>query len=229
MNAAVLEAFFPATVTVTETTPVPAGDVAVILVVLVTVYVVAGVVPNLTPVTPVTPEKPVPVITTVVPPEVGPLDGVIVLIVGAGVTDVAVVHVDGRVIVSSLSVTAAWWAKTRPATVTFDVRVIDVRARMLPTKVLVEPKVAELPTFQNTLHAWASPISMTVLSDEVIRLEPAWKTNTELGSPFPLRVRVPVRCSVDVALYTPGTRLFPPMLVVEKLVGVVLERPAASV
>jgi hypothetical protein len=186
-------------------------------------------VPNLTPVTPLTPEKPVPVMTTVVPPEVGPLDGVIVLIVGAGVTDVAVMHVDGRVIVSSMRVTAPFRAKTLPVTVTFDVKVIDVKARMLPTKVLVEPKVAELPTFQKTLQAWAPPISTTVLVEAVIRLEPAWKTNTELGSPLPLRVRVPVRCSVELALYTPGTRLFPPRLAVEKSAGVVFERPAAFV
>jgi hypothetical protein len=72
-------------------------------------------------------------------------------------------------------------------------------------------------------------VSLTTLLDAVTSVEPAWKTNTALGSPLPLRVSVPVNLNVDVALYTPGTRLFPPRLLLEKLVGVVGVRPAASV
>jgi hypothetical protein len=81
-----------------------------------------------------------------------------VVVVGAVVDvvvvgDVAVTQVAGRVIVSSMRVTAPFLASTRPVTVTFVVTVTEVNAKMLPTKVLVEPRVAELPTFQNTLHA----------------------------------------------------------------------------
>jgi hypothetical protein len=116
------------------------------------------------------------------------------------VVDVAIRHVAGRVIVSSMSVTAAFRARTRPVTVTLDVTVIEVNAMTVPTNVLVEPRVAELPTFQNTLHAWAPPISLTTLSEAVTSVEPAWKTNTALGSPLAFKVSVPVSCSVDVAL-----------------------------
>ena len=60
-------------VTVTLTTPEPAGDVAVIWLAELTVYAVAAVSPNVTVVISV---NPVPVIVTAVPPAVGPLAGV---------------------------------------------------------------------------------------------------------------------------------------------------------
>ena len=56
-------------VTRISTVPVPAGELAVICVLLFTVKPVADVAPN---VTAVVPAKPVPVITTVVPPVAGP-------------------------------------------------------------------------------------------------------------------------------------------------------------
>src|SRR5665213_4370616 len=56
-------------VTLTVTAPVPAGDVAVICVAELTVKIVAFVLPNCTAVAPV---KPVPVMTTLVPPVAGP-------------------------------------------------------------------------------------------------------------------------------------------------------------
>ena len=68
-------------VTLTVTAPVPAGDVAVIWVAEFTVKLVAAVAPNLTAVAPV---KPVPVMTTLVPPVVGPDVGASPVTVGAG-------------------------------------------------------------------------------------------------------------------------------------------------
>ena len=59
-------------VTVTLTTPVPAGLSAVIVVSLTTVTFVAGIVPKSTAEAPV---KPVPVIVTNVPPVAGPIVG----------------------------------------------------------------------------------------------------------------------------------------------------------
>lgn len=59
----------------------PAGVVAVMLVALTTVKDVAAAPPIVTPVAPV---KLVPVIVTLVPPPVGPLDGLIDVTVGAG-------------------------------------------------------------------------------------------------------------------------------------------------
>jgi hypothetical protein len=66
-------------VTVTSTVPTPAGEVAVIWVVLSTVKEPAALLPNLTA---VTPEKLVPVMVTLVPPDVGPVFGLTLVTVG---------------------------------------------------------------------------------------------------------------------------------------------------
>ena len=73
----------PGVVTVTFTTPVPAGLSAVIEVSLTTVTFVAAVVPKSTAVAPV---KPVPVIVTRVPPAAGPVVGLKPVTVGAATT-----------------------------------------------------------------------------------------------------------------------------------------------
>ena len=70
----------PTVVTLTVTEPVPAGDVAVICVAELTVKLVAAVAPNFTAVAPV---KLVPVITTLVPPTIGPDVGARPVTVGA--------------------------------------------------------------------------------------------------------------------------------------------------
>jgi hypothetical protein len=59
----------------------------------------------------------------------------------------------------------------------------DVNAMMVPTKVVVVPRVAELPTCQNTLQGCAPSMRLTVLFDAVVSVDPAWKMKTELGSP----------------------------------------------
>jgi hypothetical protein len=69
----------PGVVTVTPTTPVPAGAVAVMLVSLATEMFVAGVAPKFTADAPV---RPVPVIVTVFPPAVGPDEGATPVTVG---------------------------------------------------------------------------------------------------------------------------------------------------
>ena len=69
---------------------------------------------------------------------------------------------------------------------------MEVSARMLPVKAVDVPIVAELPTFQKTLQDWAPPVSSTRLPEPVVRLDPAWKTNTASGSPPALRVRSPL-------------------------------------
>lgn len=71
----------PAVVTRISTVPVPAGAVAVIEVALFTVKLLAAVAPK---VTAVVPNKPVPVMFTVVPPEVRPAVGERAVTVGSG-------------------------------------------------------------------------------------------------------------------------------------------------
>ena len=69
----------PSVVTVTSTVPTPAGEGAVIWVALSTVKEPAALLPNLTA---VTSEKLVPVMVTLVPPDVGPVLGLTLVTVG---------------------------------------------------------------------------------------------------------------------------------------------------
>ena len=69
----------PLVVTVTLTVPIPAGEVAVIWVALLMVKEPAALLPNLTA---VAPEKLVPVMVTLVPPDVGPVFGMTLITVG---------------------------------------------------------------------------------------------------------------------------------------------------
>jgi len=157
---------------------------------------------------------------TGVPPDVPVVIGVVVVVaaavvavvtavvdvVVAGATVVGVVVTTGggakrqvgTVIVLSSIVTAPLIARARPFTVAPVFSVIDVVARIDPAKSLVVPKVAELPTCQNTLHACAPFSSTTELADAVVNVDPASKMNTESGSPAPLSVTVPVRPMEEV-------------------------------
>lgn len=61
------------------------------------------------------------------------------------------------------SVTEPLRARARPCTVASMLREMDVVAKMLPTNWEYDPRVAELPTCQNTLHACALLTSLTLL------------------------------------------------------------------
>ena len=100
------------------------------------------------------------------------------------------------VMVSLIKVTSPFRASARPFIVTPLSIVMDVRARMVPTKVEPDPSVAELVTCQKTLHELAPLMSFTELDDAVTRSDVAWKTQTEFGSFWPSSVSVPVRSSV---------------------------------
>ncbi|KOV34936.1 hypothetical protein ADK60_10835 [Streptomyces sp. XY431] len=80
------------------------------------------------------------------------------------------------------------------------VTVIDVRARMLPTKVELVPSVAELPICQKTLQGAAPLIRFTWLAEAVVRVDPTWNTQTAFGSPPASRVSVPVSPMEEEAL-----------------------------
>ena len=69
------------------------------------------------------------------------------------------------------------------------------RARTLPWKAVVLPKVAELPTFQKTLQGEAPLVRMTELADAVVSVVPMTKTNWALGSPWASSVSCPVSCA----------------------------------
>ncbi len=156
---------------------------------------------------------------------VGGVVVVVVVVVGGFVVVVGVVVQLGRVMVLVSRLTWPVRASTRPFTVVPVCTDAEVCARMLPTKVVFVPRVAELPTSKKTLHGEAPLTSMTVLFDAVIRVDPAWKMNTESGLFFASRVTVPVRPSPLAVVYTPATKVFPPRSVPAEAVD---GRPAAS-
>jgi hypothetical protein len=106
-------------------------------------------------------------------------------------------------------VTAPLRARRRPSTVVPVWAVMDVSAMVVPTKVVFVPNVAELPTCQKTLHAWAPLIRATVLFEAVMSVLADWKTKTARGSPCASRVRVPVNEDA-LPVYTPSTNVLPP-------------------
>lgn len=88
-------------------------------------------------------------------------------------------------------------ASRRPWTRALVFALIEVNAMIVPTNVDPTPSVAELPTTQNTLHAWAPLTRDTVLLGAVIRVDAAWKMKTAPASPWASRVSVPPRASDD--------------------------------
>ena len=88
-------------------------------------------------------------------------------------------------------VTAPLRARARPSMVVPVFRVMEVSAMMVPLKVELVPRVAELPTCQKMLQGSAPLMRRMLLSGAVTRVEPAWKIQKALGSPAALRVRVP--------------------------------------
>jgi hypothetical protein len=121
----------------------------------------------------------------------GRSDGVPPLAGAAG----APLHVDVTK-VSLIIVTVPFRASALPLTVTPFASVMDVRARIVPTKEDPDPRLAELVTCQKTLQGLPPLTKLTELDDAVTRSDVAWKIHTEFGSFCPSSVSVPVRPSV---------------------------------
>jgi hypothetical protein len=129
----------------------------------------------------------VPGTVVIVAPPVAP--AVVVVVVGP-------VAQPALVMVLVSKVTAPLRANRRPCTVAAVVAVMDVVARTVPMSADRVPKVAELPTCQNTLQAWIPLRTATLLLEAVMSVDGDWKMNTAFGSPLVSRVRVPVIPSV---------------------------------
>ena len=97
------------------------------------------------------------------------------------------------------SVTAPFRANSCPCTVAPVLAVIEVKAKMCPTKWEFVPRVAELPTFQKIRQYRARLRSLTLLFDAVMSVEAVLNTKTALGSPSASSVRVPVMWNVPLA------------------------------
>jgi hypothetical protein len=91
-------------------------------------------------------------------------------------------------------------AKSLPATFAALVSEMLSAAITVPTNVEGEPKVAELPTFQNTLQPGVPTPPLLKTTDEldaVTSVLPVLNIQTALGSPWALRVSVPVKLADD--------------------------------
>jgi hypothetical protein len=141
---------------------------------------------------PVTVPLPVPVPVTVALSVAVVVDwdggAVVVGMVGGGLTTQL-----PKLMVFVSSVTAPLRAMRDPTIFALVVAVMEVRASILPLNVEKVPRVAEDPTCQMTLHAWAPPIRVTVEAEDVTSVVPIWKTNRALGFPPASRVRAPER------------------------------------
>ena len=109
-----------------------------------------------------------------------------------------IAHVEGSGTAPMLfvsKVTAPFLARALPSKIVAPVvRVMLVSARMFPSNAVWVPRVAELPTCQKTL---LSPpfIKSTDELLAVVSVLPIWKRKSALGSPWVLRVSVPVNCA----------------------------------
>ena len=69
--------------------------------------------------------------------------------------------------------------------------VMLISANMLPKSCVPVPRVAEEPTWKNTLQA-ELPSTTTCELLAVVKVLPIWKTKIPLGLPEELRVSIPV-------------------------------------
>jgi hypothetical protein len=86
---------------------------------------------------------------------------------------------------------------------------MDVSAIMVPAKVELVPRVAEVPTAQKMFLAWAPFTSTTCALPEVVSVDPIWKMKTAFVSPCASRVMGVSNWAALEMLYSPGVRAKP--------------------
>jgi len=97
-----------------------------------------------------------------------------------------------RTIVFVSIVTAALRTNARPLRVAPLENEMDTAAKMVPSRWLTLPRVAELLSCQKTLQAWAPFVRTILLAEAVMRVDCDWKRKTLLVSPWPSKVSVVV-------------------------------------
>jgi hypothetical protein len=121
--------------------------------------------------------------TVMTPPPGSVMDTTGAVAVAEVVVDVVVAHV-GMLILFVSRLTCPFLARRRPWICVLVSAVIEVSAMTVPIKLLLTPRVAELPTCQKTLQGvLAQPVVVTVELVEVISVDPVWKIQTAFGFP----------------------------------------------
>jgi len=98
----------------------------------------------------------------------------------------------GVLIVLLRRVTAPFRAKALPFNTALVFSEMEENASIFPEKAALVPTVAELPTCQKTLEAWAPLIKDTTLLFAAVSVLAIWKINWAFGLPPALSVTVPV-------------------------------------
>src|SRR5882672_8554890 len=108
------------------------------------------------------------------------------------------VAVFGTVMAFASKATAPCIARSRPPNTVPEVFIVmEVYAKMVPLKTELPPIVAELPTCQKTLPAWAPPLRITWRPTKVTNVDAVWKMKTAFGSPPASSVRSPDEISSE--------------------------------
>jgi hypothetical protein len=128
---------------------------------------------------------------------IGKSGTVVEMITSVVLIGISPIHTRWAVIKSLMSVTAPLMAYKPPLTATPLFRLIDVKANILPLKIVEAPSVAEEPTWKKTLHAWAPLVSTIDAADAVVSVDPIWNTKSEFGLFWPSSVSGPVICTAD--------------------------------
>src|ERR1051325_9369455 len=82
---------------------------------------------------------------------------------------------------------------------------------IVPLKLEVVPRVADVPTCQKMLEALAPPLNVTWRPAVGVRVAAIWKMQTAFAFPCASSPRSPEEISSEpVDLYKPGARVWPP-------------------
>src|SRR6202050_437291 len=94
----------------------------------------------------------------------------------------------GALTVLHAIVTAPLRASALPVRVAPVSSVIDCSDNMVPSKIELVPRVAELETCQKTFLACAPPARITCVLPMVVSVDPTWKMKTAFALPWASRV-----------------------------------------
>jgi hypothetical protein len=119
----------------------------------------------------------------------------------------------GSPIVAELAMPTAVFAMAQPFNVAPTPTAMELPARMDPSRTLLAPRAAAVPSTQRIFFAFAPPVKMTEVSAPVVKVVPAIKINSASASPSPSKVTWALTAKLMAVpkRYTPGVNIRPPI------------------
>jgi hypothetical protein len=102
----------------------------------------------------------------------------------------------GRPIVPELAMLTAVFAMAQPLILAPTPTAMELPARMEPSRTLLAPRAAAVPSTQIMFCAFAPPVRMTEVSAAVVKVVTAMKINSESASPSPSKVTSVLRAKL---------------------------------